>query len=324
MNDFNDQEPLKATRVRRAPLLSSSDSPQSQFKSPVRRRADATTAVLHHRMETVGVVSPREISPCETSSSAKPLPPLSASSRCGGSGTSRAPATKSAATVRGIATYFRELFLRLRRLLWTIYRRSQLLRRMDTTSPSVMAAFHAGASRWRRHRREPAVVTSTAVLIAALLWFLLIIALAGPPGRPKGSKRGNEAYPQYYRRISGIGVGPSLSDPWIVDEIRLAGSGWDLRGLTDVGGGTMLRETRGSMTWEGVNSVRGMKGNETNSESTLSPSGWDVRANRIETGPLAMDNDSLPKADLLITIFSGTQPVSRCVKSGMATQDIAI
>lgn len=209
---------------------------------------------------------------------------------------------------------------RVRRLLWNS--------RWRRAAGGLRARCENRLSRLLRHRLGRRLVFAAAVLLVALLWFLVITAVAGPAGGTGGggtggtvgSANGGEIdgagprTPSYYRKISGeVGVGPSLDDPWVVRDIEIAAADWGL-------GGNGASDDEDSGVATGVALARGVEG--TLVVGTGIPGGrreeWDGRVNSIVTGELQpVGARTRPKVDLLLVIFSGTSEVRVCSRACM-------
>lgn len=154
------------------------------------------------------------------------------------------------------------------------------------------------------------------VLLAGIFWFLLIAAVAGPPeensriaktGENSGS-RDKAVHHSYYRRIvSEVGVGPSLSDPWVVKEIELAVAEWR-PGLNYGKTGVGLTGSRGTAGASGMRvPLEGGGGSVGGEQSGWE---WDGRVNTMVIGDVVPKGTIRRHTDLLLTIFSGTTEVS--------------
>ena len=157
----------------------------------------------------------------------------------------------------------------------------------------------------------------------------MIFAVAGPPvvgetGLGKEGKDEDSNYggggasgedtsrtPSYYTRIvSEIGVGPSLSDPWVVREIDLAVAEWGL-GLNSRPAAGVAMTSRSNGAGAGVlprpqsGGAKG-KGVDTGWRQEWE---WDERVNGVVIGDVVPANTTRRHTDLLLTIFSGTTEV---------------
>lgn len=290
------------SRPRRA-ATQFNDAPPSQPRSPVRRRPE--TAVLHHQEDPGGALS------LEPGYSATASVSMSSSR---GDSCARAAPSRAPVAVPKVVSPLCELFFRVRRLLWTFWRRRQLLKGLGATAASAAIVCHAKTLKLRQNRWAPTATNAAAVLAVGVLWFLLITALVGAPGNSSANLAESEGQPEYYKRVSGVGVGPSLYDRWLVRDIKLAITDWDGGDLA--GGEGKFGAQRGGAK-DGAVAKRIRQGGRAKSEgdttdrwSSQVPSRSDVRVNRIATGPLVAENTTRTKTDLLITIFSGTTRVS--------------
>lgn len=153
-------------------------------------------------------------------------------------------------------------------------------------------------------------------LLAGVFWFLLIAAVAGPPvGDGRGAKaRGNNGsgdragdHSYYTRIVSEVGVGPSLSDPWVVREIELAAAEWGPGlGYGEVGVG--LTASRGMAGSSGMRVP--LEGGGASAGEHQSRWEWDERVNTMVIGDVVPEGTIRRHTDLLLTIFSGTTEVS--------------
>ena len=208
---------------------------------------------------------------------------------------------------------------RARRLLWAFWRRRAVV--------SLRASLELRLSRLLRHTWGRRLVFAAAVVLAGLFWFLVITAVVGPAGGGGGGGRGGERGGKngakgsdggerpYYRRIVGeVGVGPSLSDPWIVREIDIAAADWGSfhDGSSADGGGES-----GDSSGGGGGGVGASEGAAIGSEAGGGGGGrkkrdeWDGIVNGVVTGELEPVGGAKtrPKVDLLLTIFSGSTEV---------------
>ncbi|CAM9097896.1 unnamed protein product, partial [Ascophyllum nodosum] len=227
-------------------------------------------------------------------------------------GASEAPRTSS------LDSAVHVLLSRSRQLLWTFWRRRQVVR--------LRTGVSARVARLRRHPWGDRLLLATATLLAGVFWFLVIFAVAGPPvvgetGLGKEGKDEDSNYggggasgedtsrtPSYYTRIvSEIGVGPSLSDPWVVREIDLAVAEWGL-GLNSRPAAGVAMTSRSNGAGAGVlprpqsGGAKG-KGVDTGWRQEWE---WDERVNGVVIGDVVPANTTRRHTDLLLTIFSGT------------------
>lgn len=177
--------------------------------------------------------------------------------------------------------------------------------------------------------------------MASLSWFLIITAIVGPPGgkshlgsqgiiggggvytggiRAGSDGQGNvadDAYRSYYTRIvSEVGVGPSLTDPWVVREIDIAAAewDWDSADITADGDDVLADGVDGGHQMSTILTVADREGDGGDARGGHGGRGrkveWDGRVKTVVTGDLVPEGQSLVSADLLLTIFSGSTGVS--------------
>ncbi|CAM9628784.1 unnamed protein product, partial [Hapterophycus canaliculatus] len=222
------------------------------------------------------------------------------------------------------AAFRRELDLlerRFRRLLW--------YSRWRGAAGRLRVRLENRLSRLLRYRWGRRLVVAAAVLLVALASFLAITAVAGPAvggvgvggsgtaGGANGGGGGGEKdgtghrTPSYYRKIAGqVGVGPSMSDPWVVRDIEIAAADWGLAGVPALeksgsgesgGNGAAKRVV---LVGDGVEGPLAVGAAASGAEREK----WDGRVNTIVTGDLQPVGGAKtrPKVDLLLVIFSGT------------------
>lgn len=205
------------------------------------------------------------------------------------------------------------LFSRPRLLLWTFWRRRQVVRLRTIVSAYLL--------RVRRHPMGARLLPIVGVLLSGVFWFLLIAAIAGPPvGNGRSAKTGENAgrrdkaiHHSYYRRIvSEVGVGPSISDPWVVREIELAAAEWG-PGLDYGKVGVGLTGSRGTVGASGMRVPLDGGGASVGEEQSQWE--WDGRVNTMVIGDVMPKGAIRRHTDLLLTIFSGTTEVGTAFHS---------
>lgn len=304
--------------------LAASSSPYSAVASPIRHRRDnptparepaggATTAAAAGAVN--GRLSPPtspRTSPTDAASYGRDDPKYRHLNTNGSSSISSGYTSGLQPGTRASEILTRRLDVlerRANRMIW--------VSRWRTSAARCRARFENRLSRLLRHRWGRRLVGTSAVFLVGFSWFLLITAVVGPAGGSGGSGGGGvtaggekdgagaaQSTPSYYRKIAGDnGVGPSLSDPWVVRDIEIAAADWGVSGgapsQDDEEGGSRAAEGEAAALVVGGGAAAGVG------------KGWDGRVNTIVTGELkpAGEAKTRPKVDLLLVIFSGTSEV---------------